>query len=64
MARPLRLEYPGALYHVMNSGLACRATFRTPTDSATFSTANLGQKILREAGILEEEARRSLYFMI
>ena len=28
MARPLRIEYPGALYHVMNRGLARRATYR------------------------------------
>jgi hypothetical protein len=36
MARPLRLEYPGAVYHVMNRGLARRATFRTPAEYATF----------------------------
>jgi hypothetical protein len=36
MARPLCLEYPGALYHVMNRGLARRATFRTPAEYATF----------------------------
>jgi hypothetical protein len=36
MARPLRLEYPGTVFHVMNRGLARRATFRTPADSATF----------------------------
>ncbi|MEE8124282.1 MAG: transposase [Nitrospirales bacterium] len=36
MARPLRLEYPGAVYHVMNRGLARQATFRSPTDYETF----------------------------
>jgi hypothetical protein len=36
MARPLRLEYPGAVYNVMNRGLARRATFRTPAEYATF----------------------------
>jgi len=36
MARPLRIEYPDAVYHVMSRGLARRATFRTPTDYATF----------------------------
>ena len=29
MARPLRLEYPGAWYHVMNRGLARQPIFRT-----------------------------------
>ncbi len=27
MARPLRIEYPGAYYHVMNRGLAHRDIF-------------------------------------
>lgn len=36
MARPLRIEYPGAVYHVMNRGQARLATFRTPADYATF----------------------------
>ncbi len=27
MARPLRIEYPGAYYHVMNRGLSRRAIF-------------------------------------
>ena len=36
MARPLRIEYPGAVYHVMNRGLARRATFRTSTDYEAF----------------------------
>ncbi|MCA9498539.1 MAG: hypothetical protein KC588_05015 [Nitrospira sp.] len=36
MARPLSLEYSGAVYHVMNRGLNCQATFQTPTDYETF----------------------------
>ena len=36
MARPLRIEYPGAVYHVMNRGLARQRTFRTPADYETF----------------------------
>ncbi len=36
MARPLRIEYPGAVYHVMNRGLARQAVFRDPTDYETF----------------------------
>ena len=36
MARSLRLAYLGAVYHVLNRGLARRATFRTPAEYATF----------------------------
>ena len=36
MARPLRIEYPGAVYHVMNRGLARQATFRALTDYEMF----------------------------
>ena len=36
MARPLRIEYPGAVYHVMNRGLARQSVFRDPTDYETF----------------------------
>ncbi len=36
MARPLRIEYPGAVYHVLNRGLARHTVFRDPTDYETF----------------------------
>ena len=36
MTRPLRLEYPGEVYHVMNHSLARRAIFHTPADYETF----------------------------
>ena len=36
MARPLRIEYPGAVYHVMNRGLVWQPVFRDPTDYETF----------------------------
>ena len=36
MPRPLRVEYPGAVYHVMNRGLARQAIFRTPADYELF----------------------------
>ncbi len=39
MARPLRLEYPGAVYHVMNRGLARQAIFRALTDYEMFLQA-------------------------
>ncbi len=36
MARPLRIEYPGAVYHVMNRGIAGQSVFRDPTDYELF----------------------------
>lgn len=36
MARPLRIEYPGAWYHVMNRGVAKRDVFVRPDDGLLF----------------------------
>lgn len=36
MARPLRIEYPGAFYHVMNRGLERREIIRDPKDYEKF----------------------------
>ena len=36
MARPLRIEYPGAFYHVINRGLERREIFRHPKDYEYF----------------------------
>ena len=36
MARPLRLEYPGAIYHVTARGNARRAIFRSDPDRFRF----------------------------
>jgi REP element-mobilizing transposase RayT len=36
MARPLRIEYPGAFYHVMNRGLERRDIFHHPKDYESF----------------------------
>jgi REP element-mobilizing transposase RayT len=36
MARPLRIEYPGAYYHVMNRGLSRRDIFLQDKDRQTF----------------------------
>src|SRR6266545_1153330 len=33
MSRPLRIQYPGAVYHVMNRGRVRRATFVDDADS-------------------------------
>ena len=36
MARPLRIEYPGAIYHVLSSGDRRDAIFRTEADRKLF----------------------------
>jgi len=36
MARPLRIEYPGAIYHVMNRGNQRQDVFRRKADGETF----------------------------
>ena len=36
MARPLRIEYPGAVYHVMNRGLSRQLVFRDSNDYQAF----------------------------
>lgn len=44
MSRPLRIEYPGAWYHVMNRGRRREKIFLSPVDFATFI------KVLQETG--------------
>ncbi len=39
MARPLRIQYPGAYYHVMNRGNHGEAIFITNTDRSRFVEA-------------------------
>jgi hypothetical protein len=36
MARPLRIEYPGAIYHVLSRGDRREAIFRTDADRNLF----------------------------
>ncbi|MEE8587683.1 MAG: hypothetical protein V3T83_22835 [Acidobacteriota bacterium] len=36
MARPLRVEYPGAIYHIMSRGVARMATFLDDKDRTDF----------------------------
>jgi len=36
MSRPLRIEYPGAWYHVMNRGRWAEAIFEEDEDFETF----------------------------
>jgi len=36
MARPLRIEYPGAFYHVTSRGIERRSIFHSDTDRKRF----------------------------
>ncbi|HEY0142457.1 MAG TPA: addiction module toxin RelE, partial [Thermoanaerobaculia bacterium] len=46
MARPLRIEFAGALYHVTSRGNERRAIFRSDRDRRTFLTF-LGEAVKR-----------------
>ena len=46
IARPLRIEYPGAWYHVMNRGRRAEQIFEQDSDQELFLT------LLREAALL------------
>ena len=48
MARPLRIAYPGAFYHVVNRGLEQRVIFADRTDYASF--LNLLQRLHESFG--------------
>jgi putative transposase len=52
MARPLRIQFSGAVYHVINRGTARQATFLQKEDSEAFL------KTLAEAMYDEEEKMR------
>jgi hypothetical protein len=36
MARPLRVEYPGAFYHVINRGISREKLYNSPRDYEKF----------------------------
>jgi putative transposase len=42
MARPLRIEYPGAFYHVTSRGNERKATFRSRKDRERFLSPGVG----------------------
>ena len=39
MSRPLRIQFPGAVYHVMNRGAARQPTFKDDKDYQVFLDA-------------------------
>ncbi|MBI2891413.1 MAG: transposase [Nitrospirae bacterium] len=49
MSRPLRIEFPGAYYHVMNRGLGRMQTFVTDEDAARFT--ELLEDVFRRWGV-------------
>jgi len=56
MARPLWIEYPGTVHHVLNRGLARKFVFHEPTDYEIFlqvrsdTHARWSIEVVREAG--------------
>jgi hypothetical protein len=57
MARPLRIEYPGAIYHVLSRGDRREAIFRTEADRELF--LDLLDQIQYENGIRRTVTFRS-----
>ena len=58
MARPLRIEYPGAYYHVMNRGQSRRNIFIEDQGRQTF--LDLLADIIRELGAERDKGVGSL----
>jgi len=46
MARRLRIQYPGAMYHVMNRGDQREAIFRDTEDRQRFLATQMAQAVL------------------
>src|SRR5258708_1171782 len=61
MARPVRIEYPGAVYHVTSRGNERKAIFRTDADRETF-LAFLGKVVHRFAWRLSAWVLMSNHF--
>ena len=57
MARPLRIEYPGALYHVTSRGDRQEAIFDDDQDRTTFLKV-LSEVVSRFAGAAKEDLGR------
>jgi len=57
MARPLRIEYPGAVYPVMNRSLTRQTVFRNPTDYETFLQVSSDTHALLEIEVVREGGR-------
>ena len=49
MSRPLRIQYPGAWYHVMNRGR--KRYFNEPRNIAVYLTRHLRNDTLKEVGV-------------
>ena len=56
MARPLRIEYPGAVYHVTSRGNARKNIFKNDADRNDF-LATLG-RVVERFGCEEERGQR------
>jgi hypothetical protein len=59
MARPLRIDYPGAVYHVTSWGNARAAIFLDDTDRQTFLDV-LASAVEKYNWLCQEHAQRLL----
>ena len=55
MARPLRILYPGAVYHLMNRGVARQPVFRTAADRQAFLAGGPAAHAALKARVTVEE---------
>jgi hypothetical protein len=60
MARPLRIAYPGAVYHVMNRGQSRRQVFLEDAGRQNFLTFSGILKAVKEHGYSQVEVARHL----
>jgi hypothetical protein len=55
MARPLRIEYPGAVYHITSRGNGRDAIFMKDEDRTSFSAQKAYQNFVKK-GILDDKS--------
>jgi len=60
MARKLRVQYPGAIYHVMNRGARREATFLDEQDRELFLTVRYSKRAPSEDLSRQRDAKRWL----
>jgi len=60
MSRPLRLQYPGAVYHITSRGNGRQKIFKDQTDFFTFIDL-LGKEILRREN---KDAYRAMVYLL
>ena len=60
MLRPLRIELPGAYYHLMDRGLAYQSVFTNASDRDLSEVGRMGVELKRGGNILQRCNQRDL----